>query len=254
VLFRLKKAIAGIARNCGYEIIPCYQLPQAPLARHLQEIFARLEIDLVVDVGAHFGEYVRFLRDVVGYTGPILSVEPIGENFKILKRTHQSDRNWTGVNIALGPESTRMTINVTRDTQFASFNSPSTTGLLATGNAQMCANASVERTEEVDVRRLDELLVKYCGERRDAKIYLKLDTQGFDLQVVSGIGEWKNRILAMQSEVSMMPLYEGMPTFAESIETFSRLGFDVTGLFPVSRDERLRVIEFDCTLISKRGS
>jgi hypothetical protein len=58
----------------------------------------------------------------------------------------------------------------------------------------------------------------------------------------------------MQSEVSMMPLYEGMPTFAESIETFSSLGFDVTGLFPVSRDERLRVIEFDCTLISTRGS
>jgi hypothetical protein len=146
-----------------------------------------------------------------------------------------------------------MEINVTKDTQFASFKTPSQVNLLATGNTQMRANASVERTEEVEVLRLDALLAKHCAERPDAKIYLKLDTQGFDLQVIAGIGEWRNRILAMQSEISMLPLYEGMPTYAKSIETFGDLGFDVTGLFPVSRDEMLRVIEFDCTLISKRA-
>lgn len=252
MLHNLKMAMAKIARSFGYEVIPTYQLPQAPLAHHLQELFARLEIDLVVDVGAHYGEYARFLRDAVGYAGPILSVEPIGENFKMLKRARESDRNWAGVNIALGPDNTRMTINVTKDTQFASFKMPSQAGLLATGNAQMYANASVERTEEVEVLRLDELLTKHCAERPDAKIYLKLDTQGFDLQVIAGIGGWRNRILAMQSEISMMPLYEGMPPYTESVEVFGNLGFDVTGFFPVSRDEMLRVIEFDCTLVSRR--
>ena len=254
MLRRLKKAIGRIARARGYEIIPCYQLPQTPLALHLQEVFARLEIDLVVDVGAHFGEYARFLRDVVGYTGSIISVEPIGKNFEILKRAHGADHNWFGANIALGPQNAKMAINVTKDTQFASFQKPSRTGLLSTGNAQMCADASVERTEEVEVRRLDELLAEHCRERPNAKVYLKLDTQGFDLQVIAGIGDWENRILAMQSEISMIALYEDMPTFAESIETFRGLGFEVTGLFPVSRDEKLRVIEFDCTLISKRAA
>ena len=254
VLRNLKKTVAKLARKCGYEIIPSYQLSETPLARHLQELFARLDIDLVVDVGAHYGEYARFLRDVVGYRGSILSVEPIGENFKNLKRTRESDHSWAGVNVALGPENTRMAINVTKDTQFASFRAPSQAGLLATGNMQMRANASVERVEEVEVLRLDELLTKHCAGRPDAQIYLKLDTQGFDLQVIAGIGEWRNHILAMQSEISMLPLYEGMPTYAESVETFGNLGFDVTGFFPVSRDEMLRVIEFDCTLISRRLS
>lgn len=252
MLRNLKKTVAKLARKCGYEIIPSYQLSETPLARHLQELFARLDIDLVVDVGAHYGEYARFLRDVVGYRGSILSVEPIGENFKILKRRRESDRNWAGVNVALGPANTRMAINVTKDTHFASFKTPSQAGLSATGNTQMRANAAVERIEEVEVLRLDELLTKHCAERPDANIYLKVDTQGFDLQVIAGIGEWRNHVLAMQSEISMLPLYEGMPTYAESVETFGNLGFDVTGFFPVSRDEMLRVIEFDCTLISRR--
>jgi FkbM family methyltransferase len=254
VLRNVKKAIGKIAHKCGYEVIPSYQLSETPLARHLQELFARLDIDLVVDVGAHYGEYARFLREVVEYRGSILSVEPIGENFKILERAREPDRNWAGVNVALGPANARMAINVTKDTQFASFKTPSQAGLLATGNTQMRANASVERTEEVEVLRLDELLAKHCAERPDAKIYLKLDTQGFDLQVIAGIGGWRNRILAMQSEISMLPLYEGMPTYAQSVEAFGNLGFDVTGFFPVSRDETLRVIEFDCTLISRRAA
>ncbi len=254
MLRNVKRAIGRIARKCGYEVIPSYQLSETPLAHHLQELFARLHIDLVVDVGAHYGEYAHFLREVVGYRDSILSVEPISENFKILERTRESDRNWVGVNVALGPANTRMKINVTKDTQFASFKTPSQAGLLATGNTQMRANASVERTEEVEVLRLDELLTKHCTERPDAKIYLKLDTQGFDLQVIAGFGEARNRILAMQSEISMLPLYEGMPTYARSIETFGDLGFDVTGFFPVARDEMLRVIEFDCTLISRRPS
>jgi FkbM family methyltransferase len=251
VLYNFKKSIATFARKCGYEIIPSYQLPDMPLALHLQDLFARLGIDLVVDVGAHYGEYCRFLRDLVGYTGWILSVEPIAENFEILKRTHESDSRWVGVNAALGPENATMAINVTKDTRFASFKAPDRAGLLATGNAQMLANAAVERTEIVQMQRLDALLSRHYANRPMAKVYLKLDTQGYDLHVLSGIGESRSVISALQSEISVMPLYEGMPNYAESIEAFNSLGFDVTGFFPVSRDEKLRVIEFDCTAISR---
>ena len=253
MLRRFKNAIAQLMRKCGYEIIPSYQLSQMPLAYHLQELFARLEIDLVVDVGAHYGEYARFLRDIVGYKGKIVSVEPIGDNFRILTGAREADSEWMGVNIALGPANASMPINVTKDTQFASFRIPSQAGLMATGNAEMYSNATVQRIEEVEVCRLDDLLEKQCAGKRSARIYLKLDTQGFDLQVLSGIGAWRSSVLAMQSEISMLPLYVEMPTSVESIEAFNNLGFDVTGFFPVSRDEKLRVIEFDCTLISKNA-
>ena len=44
----------------------------------------------------------------------------------------------------------------------------------------------------------------------------------------------------------MVPIYEGMPRFAEQLAIYEEAGFETTGLFQVSRDKStLRVIEFD---------
>ena len=51
----------------------------------------------------------------------------------------------------------------------------------------------------------------------------------------------------MQSEVSLIPIYEDMPHWTESIEMYEAAGFGVVGLYPVTRDDG-RVIEYDCLL------
>jgi hypothetical protein len=43
--------------------------------------------------------------------------------------------------------------------------------------------------------------------------------------------------LALQTEVAVHPIYEGVPTYLEAISHLNTLGFDLTGLFPVARDE-----------------
>ena len=55
----------------------------------------------------------------------------------------------------------------------------------------------------------------------------------------------------MQSEVSVLPLYDGMPDYKTSIEAFGAAGFDLSGLFPVVLDQALRVVEFDCVAVSR---
>ena len=47
----------------------------------------------------------------------------------------------------------------------------------------------------------------------------------------------------------MHPIYKGVPTYLEAISHLNTLGFDLTGLFPVARDEHLRVVEFDCVTV-----
>jgi hypothetical protein len=44
-----------------------------------------------------------------------------------------------------------------------------------------------------------------------------------------------------------------MPDMQASLSEFSRRGFDLAGLFPVSRDESLRVIEFDAVLVNRHA-
>src|SRR3712207_8983438 len=49
-----------------------------------------------------------------------------------------------------------------------------------------------------------------------------------------------------RSEVSCLPVYDGMPLMAEQLTAYERAGFEITGMFSVSRDgPTLRVIEFD---------
>ena len=82
-------------------------------------------------------------------------------------------------------------------------------------------------------------------------LYLKLDTQGYDLEVIKGAENTLGEVRALQSEISILGIYSGMPDYLSSIKVFGEKGFDITGMFSVSRDKFLRVVEFDCVAINK---
>jgi len=97
------------------------------------------------------------------------------------------------------------------------------------------------------VRTLEDVLADFAPEARS--LYLKLDTQGYDLEVLRGAGRSLERIAALQSEISFIPLYAGMPAWRESIERIEALGFAVSGIFAVSREPTLRLVEADCVFV-----
>jgi hypothetical protein len=51
------------------------------------------------------------------------------------------------------------------------------------------------------------------------------------------------------SELSFQPIYEGMPDYRQMLAEFESAGFAVSGLFPVSRNPDLSLIEMDCVLV-----
>jgi hypothetical protein len=109
----------------------------------------------------------------------------------------------------------------------------------------------VTRTEEVPVKRLDGVLDACLAGIPEPRVFLKMDTQGYDLLVVEGAGTRLGEVLALQSELAVLPIYEGMSTdFTDAIAALRRRGFEVSGLFPVNRDPRngLCVVEFDCVM------
>ena len=107
------------------------------------------------------------------------------------------------------------------------------------------------RRETVRVRRFDGLADEIEALRTARAVYLKCDTQGFDLQVMAGAKNVLPRVGAMQSELSVLGIYQGMPDFLETLRQMRDLGFDMTGVFPVSRDGALRVVEFDCVAVNR---
>lgn len=245
----LRRLLQSSARALGFELQPLWRMRQLALSGHLREMFELLRIDTVLDVGANTGQYRDFLRLEVGFKGTIVSFEPVSRNVQVLRERAAGDPRWRVLDCALGDRDGQLSINVMKSDDFSSFLAP------ADGvEGEYKEKCSVDHTETVATRRLDGLLDEALAGHEQARIYLKMDTQGFDLKVVEGASGVLHRVRALQTEVAVQRLYQGMPDFVEAIQTLSAEGFEVTGLFPVSRDARLRVVEFDCIMVNGKLS
>jgi FkbM family methyltransferase len=222
--------------------------PVDSLAYHLKTLLRELEIDIVLDVGAHEGEFVGFLRDV-DFAGQIRSFEPVRSSFEVLTRACAADPKWRGYNVALGAEDGELEMNICSGSVFNSFLTP------VKGSARFADNINVLRVEKVPVRRLESVIDDILAERPAARLFLKMDTQGYDLQVVRGAGRRLEAIRALQTELAARSTYTGMPTLPEALSELVGLGFELTGMFPVARElDHLRVIELDCVMCRKPSS
>jgi hypothetical protein len=104
--------------------------------------------------------------------------------------------------------------------------------------------------EEVDVRTLNDSWQEFLDGLPQSRVFLKLDTQGSDLEVLKGATRLLPRLVGVQLEAALVPIYEQVPTFPETVLYLNSLGLGLTGMFPVSRDSLLRLIEVDCVFVN----
>jgi FkbM family methyltransferase len=227
----------------GYTILPNWRLEHFPLASHLRRIFESFDIDCVLDVGANKGQYHDFLRDQVEYKGTIVSFEPIPDHVEILRRKAKIDHSWFIEDCALGSTRGQATFNIMESTQFSSFLEPdhSSTGTFEGRN-------EIAKKIPVDVKTIDELLPGLKDRLGFARPYLKLDTQGFDLEVIRGGHEQLKNILALQTEISVKAIYRNMPNYVQTIALMESVGFGISGIYPNNPDHFPEAFEFDCIM------
>ena len=211
---------------------------------HLAELFARVEPDCVLDVGANAGQYATMLRDH-GYGGWIVSFEPVPAAFAELARRAEQDSRWRALPLALGAKSERRPIAVADVTQLSSFRRFS-----EHGRRQLPGASAVVSAEQVEVRTLDSVWEAGLGDLGKRRAFLKIDTQGWELEVLRGAGNVLDQLAGLQLEAAVTPVYEDVPSLAQTLEHAAGLGFGLTGVFPVNRDSMLRLIELDCVFIN----
>ena len=235
-------------RPFAYKLLPCLPVNWAHWFRNrvlLRHILGKLSINCVLDVGANRGQFGTLLRGI-GYTGWIISFEPIRASYEVLKAVAAKREPWRVFPYALGATNERREINVAEETVFSSFLTPREESQVRFPTNKLA------RKEEVDVRRLDSVLETCLIDISSPRIYLKLDTQGFDLSVMEGAQAILPRILALQTEVPVHNLYHGMHNFAESISKFQAAGFEVIDFATVNRDiDQLCAVDMDCIMARK---
>jgi len=211
---------------------------------HIPWILRALKINCVLDVGANVGQFGQRLRSA-GYEGRIVSFEPLPHAAERLRRTAAGDPDWHVVECALGDTEREAEMTVAEGLGV-------TSSLLEASEfgKSWSSNLQGTRRQPVQIRRLDQLFDDAVAGLDSPRVYLKMDTQGYDLQTFAGAGERIRDVLGMQSEVASVPIYEGMARLPEQISAYEAAGFENTGMFPVTRDRKtLRVIEFDVVMV-----
>ena len=223
-------ALSAVAANI--------RAPENPICRyleltHLRDLLRSLDIDMVLDVGANRGQFATELRQM-GCRGQIVSFEPLRREYSILEALFRKDAKWRGFNCALGREDGTASINVFADlTVMSSILEP------------VGRQKNVE-VECIEIRQLNSLFPQLMRELPAKRIFLKMDTQGFDLEVFAGAQECLLRIHGLQSELSVRPIYRGMPHFIEALSVYENAGFELYDLTVVSRTPIGGLQELNC--------
>ena len=230
----VRDAAKSLALNFGYEI----RQTGSHLYKRPIDFLRSRNIDLVLDVGANVGQYAQGLRKD-SYAGWIASFEPVAAAYEELATIASKDARWKVFNMALGDNEGLANINVSQSLVFSSIlpQLPAAT--------TFSSEAQVVRSESVRIARLDDIFAELP---KSKAAFLKIDTQGYERQVLLGANERLSSFLGVQMELPIMHLYEGTWKFHEAVAYMSDLGFEISNIMPVNYDQAdtVSLVEVDC--------
>lgn len=228
----LKERLRWALRRRGWDLHRF--VPTLSADAQLLAVLNRLSIDTVLDVGANSGQYAKLLR-TLGYTDHILSFEPQTKAHAALTAAAQDDPNWhIAPRTALGEAPGTATLNIAGNSASSSL-----LPMLDSHRAAAPDSAYIG-TEDVPVARLDEAAANATGQ-----IHLKIDTQGFERQVMAGAPKILARAASVQLEVSLVPLYADAIPAQALIAEMADIGFIPAALWPGFADAKGQILQIE---------
>jgi FkbM family methyltransferase len=180
-----------------------------------------LSADLVVfDIGANDGQSIKRIRETF-HNAKIHAFEPSPSSFEKLRATTPGDQLLELSNLALGSKQTTLKFFENSLSDMSSFLSPSKDHW-----------GEIEDVRTVQVETID----RYCHQHSIRKIdLLKIDTQGYDLEVLRGAEHMlsENLIKSVLIELTFIEIFQGALRFDEVISFLLNRNFRLISLYDV---------------------
>ena len=194
-----------------------------------------------MDGGAHIGEFYQNYRRY-GYSGQIICIEPTPESFKRLQLNEKNDERFSLQNFALAEKSGSVNLNLFESSVMNSV-------LEVNENTSYNIGAPVTVLQVPSIS-LDDLIDQYAG--IFLNIFLKLDVQGLEMQILSGLHRNINSIVGIQVELSINPIYLGASRLLEFVLWTEQNGFDIVSI-ATERFHRKHLSAYDVDVLALRN-
>lgn len=195
-------------------------------------------VNVVFDVGANTGQFAKSLREA-GYSGKIVCFEPLLDaHEKLRNRFDRDEKTLIHPRTALGDASGSININVSRNSVSSSI-----LNLLSSHSDAAPESAYVD-TIETDIDRLDNVFADYVTE--GDCVFLKIDTQGYEWNVLNGAEACLDKVDGLLLEMSLVPLYDGQRLWKDILHRLEGEGFFLWQILPgFSEPTSGQTLQFD---------
>ena len=213
----MKQIIQNVLRRYGYQIT---KYPDQDIRRRFK-ILESNNINCIYDIGANTGQYALKMRRY-GYNNRIISFEPLEDAFQVLKDFSSNDEKWTVKKYALGNEESESLINVAGNSQSSSILEMLPEHLKSEPTSKYIAK------QKIKIKKIDSIFsdLYKIGDH----IMMKIDTQGYEKNVIKGAENSLDKIRVIQLEMSIVPLYRNELLIDEMIKYMFNMGFELVSL------------------------
>jgi FkbM family methyltransferase len=207
--------IRNIAKLFGISIIR--DAPSNTPEKQLSTVLNLLKIDIVFDIGANEGQFSRQIREH-GYTGKIISFEPLTYARKNLLAFAKRDPGWqVHEQSAIGDQDGEVEIHI-------AGNSVSSSVLpMLESHSSAAPGSAYVGSERVPIFTVDGLANSYLS--KNSNLFIKIDTQGYEWQVLEGASETLKHTQGVLCELSLVPLYHEQRLWRDIVDRLDQKGF-----------------------------
>lgn len=220
----LKKLIKSALKKTGRVLHP-YNEHEEKLKLVKDKWLKNYGIRTVIDVGANNGWYAQRIRQLLPYA-MIYSFEPLQLPYEKLVSKFENDDRFKAYNIACDTMKGSKSFFENKKSVSSSF--------LPMADLHKKSFPGSAEVNEIRVET-DTLNNIFQSTEIASKAMLKMDVQGYELNVLKGADILLSKIDLIYTEVSFRELYEGQPLINEITEFLMEKGFIISGIDHVDR-------------------
>lgn len=206
-----------------------------PAAVEHRSVLESIDCRTIVDIGANRGQFALVARRRWP-AARLISFEPLSGPAALFRRVFDRENDVALHEAAVGPDDGSATMHVSRRDDSSS--------LLAITSLQDAIFPGTDEVGTVHVRVAPLAVFLNEAEIRQPAL-LKIDVQGFELEVLRSCEPLLDAFDRVYCECSFVELYEGQGLAAEAIAWLAVRGFDLTGVFNATYDQVGRAVQAD---------
>tara|TARA_A100000164_G_C21856657_1_gene747876 strand:- start:80 stop:793 length:714 start_codon:yes stop_codon:yes gene_type:complete len=172
--------------------------------------------ETIIDIGSNKGQFILLIEKIYPNKN-IYSFEPIKEMINKQKKFFAYKNNIIFHNVALGSSTTLKEFLITARMDSSSF-------LKIVSDKNKSKNYDIVENRNIQINTLDDLLV---NEKISHPVLIKIDVQGYELEVLRGANNLLKKTDYLLLEVSKNEMYQNQPIEKVIVEYLKNLNFDI---------------------------